>query len=65
MIGRKKMTSSQICDGKGPKTEIAALYNAAPSAHFVLDRQGRIAGLWKGAEGVEKMREVVAKLMQQ
>lgn len=63
MVARRGLAWPQICDGKGPKTEIARLFNAGPGTHYVLDRVGSIAAKHKGSKGVEKIGSAVAELL--
>jgi alkyl hydroperoxide reductase subunit AhpC len=63
MITRRGMTWPQIGDGKGPETELAGLYNAGAGTHYIIDRQGRIAGLHQGAHGVPRMARLIEQLL--
>ena len=62
-VARQKLTFPQICDGKGPKTELALRYNADVGTHYVLDRKGRIAAKHYGSKGVERLSRVVDELL--
>ena len=63
VITRRAMTWPQIGDGKGPGTEIARLYGAGSGTHFVIDREGKIAGMHRGSDGVPGMARLAERLL--
>ena len=62
-VTRRGMTWAQIGDGKGAETEIARLYNAGAGTHYVIGRDGKIAGSHRGAHGVPRMTRLVEQLL--
>ena len=63
MVTRRQMNWRQICDGNGGGSEIVRMYNAGTETHFVIDRNGRIAGSHRGARGLPAMERLVEKLL--
>jgi hypothetical protein len=69
MVSRQGMSWPEICDGRGRKSELAKLFNAAGPGfwgiprYIVLDRDGKIVANHVGSKGIPKVAGVVAELL--
>jgi thioredoxin family protein len=64
MVSRQGMSWPEICDGQGPKSELAKLFNGGDFPRYVvLDRDGKIVANHVGSKGIPKVAGVVAELL--
>lgn len=61
-VARGGMTWPRIGDGKGAETPDARLYGAGVGTHYVIGRDGRIAGMHQGSQGAPRMAPLVETL---